>query len=141
MNIEYERQIEMRNRQIADLQKRVDELIADNDRLVEQYEESAGPLADTTPCSFCPGAKVNVGFVRYGVLLDALKSYLCQYTVDHDGDSLPLVDLLSPHETIAEGLRELELLAEYLSFAIDDTENKCLKLTISTMSGTEPIGT
>lgn len=24
--------------------------------------------------------------------------------------------------------------------AIDDTENKCLKLTISTMSGTEPIG-
>lgn len=58
--------------------------------------------------------------VRSDALLAALKSYRCQYTVDHDGDSLPLVDALSPGETIAEGERELELLAEHLSLAIDE---------------------
>lgn len=58
--------------------------------------------------------------VRSDALLAALKSYRCQYTVDHDGDALPLVDALSPGETIAEGERELELLAEHLSLVIDE---------------------
>jgi len=53
--------------------------------------------------------------------LAALKSYRCQYTVDHDGDALHLVDVLSAGETIAEGQREIELLAEHLSLAIDES--------------------
>jgi hypothetical protein len=141
VKIEYERQIEMRNSQIADLQRQLDELIADNNRLVAQYEEAAGPVSDTTPCSFCSCAKVDAGSVRCGVLLAALKSYRCQHMRGCDGDALELVDVLSPLETIAEGMHELELLAEHLSLAIDDVEKKPLRLTISTISGTEPIGT
>ncbi len=53
-----------------------------------------------------------------GVILGALRSYRCQYTVDHDGDGLDLVDVLSPGPTIAEGQEELELLADTVASAV-----------------------
>ena len=68
-------------------------------------------------------------------LLAALKSYRCQYTVDHDGDALHLVDVLSAGETIAEGQREIELLAEHLSLAIDESNAEGHVLTRSEAEG------
>lgn len=55
-------------------------------------------------------------------ILKALKNYRCSKTVDGDGDGMPLLDLLSPGETVAEGLEELRNLAEYL----DDKLADCL---------------
>ena len=51
-------------------------------------------------------------------LLAALKSYRCQHTLDQDGGGIDLVDALSPGDTIAQGLLELELLAEHLDAAV-----------------------
>ena len=48
-------------------------------------------------------------------LLAALRSYLCQYTVDEDGNGLTLIDMLSPGETIADGELEIRLLADFIS--------------------------
>lgn len=71
----------------------------------------------------CPAVALDA---LLATLLTALKSYRCHYTVDHDGDALPLVDVLSPGETIAEGEREMELLAEHLSLAIDEANDQAL---------------
>jgi hypothetical protein len=59
---------------------------------------------------------------RSDALLAALKSYRCQYTHDQDGGGYRLEDALSPGDTIKEGLRELELLAEHLDMALDEEE-------------------
>ena len=53
--------------------------------------------------------------VRSDALLAALRSYLCQYTVDEDGNGLTLIDMLSPGETIADGELEIRLLADFIS--------------------------
>lgn len=59
--------------------------------------------------------------VRSDDLLAALFDYRCQYTMDgNDGDHQPLVDALSPGQTIKEGRRELELLAEHIYLALVD---------------------
>ena len=52
----------------------------------------------------------------------ALTSYRCQYTCDADGDALPLVDALTPPfaESIVDGKRELELLAEHISMNLEE---------------------
>jgi hypothetical protein len=63
--------------------------------------------------------------VRSDDLLAALFDYRCQYTRDgNDGDHLPLVDALSPGQTIKEGRRELELLAEHIYLALVDANEQ-----------------
>lgn len=51
------------------------------------------------------------------VLLEALRAYGCQYTLDADGDGVSLVDVLTPpgNKDISEGTAELELLADELA--------------------------
>lgn len=53
-------------------------------------------------------------------VLDALRSYNCQFTIDEQGDGLGLVDVLSPGETIEEGQRELLLLADYICGLLEE---------------------
>jgi len=53
------------------------------------------------------------------VARDVLKQYRCQHQVDEDGNALPLVDALSPKDTIKEGLEEIEMLADDVAEAID----------------------
>lgn len=53
-------------------------------------------------------------------VLDALRSYRCQFTTDEQGDGLPLVDVLSPGETIADGKEELLLLADYICGLLEE---------------------
>jgi len=52
----------------------------------------------------------------------ALTTYRCQYTRDADGDALDLVDVLTPPggTDIADGRRELELLAEHITMTVVD---------------------
>jgi len=50
-----------------------------------------------------------------GEMLKILESYNCQYSRDENGDGLPLVDLLSPFDSIKEGKDELLLLAEHIA--------------------------
>ena len=52
----------------------------------------------------------------------ALRSYRCQHTRDDDGDALDLVDVLTPPGAadIADGKRELELLAEHITMTVVD---------------------
>lgn len=44
----------------------------------------------------------------------ALSSFRCQHSRDDRGDGMELTDLLSPGETVVEGLDELEGLADHL---------------------------
>lgn len=62
-----------------------------------------------------PGAVLSNSTDWLAVLL----SYRCQYTTDMEGDGMGLVDLLTPpgENTIAEGLKELELLVDHLFLA------------------------
>ena len=48
-------------------------------------------------------------------ILQALKSYRCQFSVDESGDGIELVDLLSPGFDIGDGQKERELLAEHIA--------------------------
>jgi hypothetical protein len=52
-------------------------------------------------------------------ILFALRKYKCSFTMDDDENCLPLVDALSPMDSIAEGIKELELLAEYIAVTIE----------------------
>ena len=55
-------------------------------------------------------------------ILDILKSYRCQHTLDVFGDHLQLVDALTPpgDATIIRGREELELLADAIASALHD---------------------
>lgn len=44
-----------------------------------------------------------------------LRSYRCQHTKDEDGDGASLLDVLSPGETVAGGLAEIELLTDEIA--------------------------
>ena len=55
-------------------------------------------------------------------IINLLKSYRCQYSLDYDENSRALVDVLSPFETIKEGEMELELLAEHISMGLEKKE-------------------
>ena len=64
-------------------------------------------------------------------VLFALREYQCSYTMDDDENPLPLVDALSPMDSIEEGISELELLAEHIAVNIE--ANK--EITRSTKEG------
>ncbi|NQU42154.1 hypothetical protein HQ520_02630 [bacterium] len=49
-----------------------------------------------------------------------LISYRCQFTRDNEGDSLALVDVLSPDSTIKQGKLEIELLADAIACAVEN---------------------
>lgn len=51
---------------------------------------------------------------KFNSILNALKSYRCQYTIDEFESGLPLIDVLSPGKTIKEGKEEIYLLAAHL---------------------------
>jgi len=46
---------------------------------------------------------------------DVLQHYRCQHTVDYEGDGVSLVDVLSPGDTVKEGLEEIELIVDALA--------------------------
>ena len=50
----------------------------------------------------------------------ALTAYRCSRTVSEDGDNMPLADMLTPpgQASIALGLEEIELLADFLADVI-----------------------
>ena len=48
----------------------------------------------------------------------ALQSFRCQYVTDCDENPLSLTDALSPTDTIAEGEKEIELLADHISASL-----------------------
>ena len=56
-----------------------------------------------------------------GVIKEALKNYGCQHNYDQYGDHLQLLDALSPGHTIAEGKQEIDLLADDIAVAIDES--------------------
>jgi len=51
---------------------------------------------------------------RSKALLAALRKYRCQYTLDHDGNPLDLIDVLSPTDDVSAGGCEMQRLADYL---------------------------
>ena len=65
------------------------------------------------------------------IIVDALKSYKCQYTQDCDGNGLNLVDVLSPNSdynySIKLGLEELELLADHIDVCIEENNETARK--------------
>ena len=56
-----------------------------------------------------------------------LKHYNCQHTKDENGEGLPLIDVLSPHETIKEGREEIEYIGDDLIQALADSEAERVK--------------
>jgi len=50
-------------------------------------------------------------------IFDSLKSYRCRYSVNEMGDSMELVDMLTPSgdKDIGRGQTEMEILAEHIS--------------------------
>lgn len=51
----------------------------------------------------------------YDLILNALKEYTCQYSVDYGDNNLPLADVLSQYDKdITRGINELELLTEHI---------------------------
>jgi hypothetical protein len=47
-----------------------------------------------------------------------LREYRCQHTLDDDGEPLPLIDALSPGETVAEGRDEVHLIADDIAYQL-----------------------
>lgn len=74
------------------------------------------------PAQPAPGAPVDDDPDELrGRIHTALRNYRCYHTVEQDNeDGMPLVDLLSPGETVAEGKEELEYLADYVAGEISD---------------------
>jgi hypothetical protein len=56
------------------------------------------------------------------IILEVLKGYRCQFSIDDEGDGLDLVDILSPFTTIKEGNMELELLADHIEDALTNLD-------------------
>lgn len=89
----------------------------------EQWNRRSGqpqPLSDgkkNCPCEWCQADR----FLRKKpqptarAIRECLADYRCQYTEDESGGGLPLADALSPGETIEEGQKELDILADDLS--------------------------
>lgn len=59
-------------------------------------------------------------------IIELLKEYRCQYIEDDELNGLPLVDVLTPpdEDNITLGVREIELLADYLAEGCASTVEK-----------------
>ena len=89
----------------------------------EMVVHNAHPECPTTEPHRIPEcglfSKEEVVTVDVERLLEAaLYDYRCQYTVDEDGNGMPLLDVLSTGETITDGQREFDLLLDHLSAAL-----------------------